>query len=116
MKVKRLKLTPYNISLHVIQTNHIEKIVDKFEFDDDIIDLFNKSDSISVAQYDEVPRYFVIFHKKWTIQDIAHECLHLLNFIYDDRDISYSIDNDEPAAYYLGWLVTKVERILKKWK
>lgn len=39
---------------------------------------------------------------------IAHECLHVLNLIFDRVGIRYDQYNDEPAAYLMKWLVNNV--------
>lgn len=47
---------------------------------------------------------------------IAHECLHICNDIFKHRYIKPDLDNDEPQAYLLGWLVNQVYRYIEKSK
>jgi hypothetical protein len=44
---------------------------------------------------------------------IAHELVHLKNYIYQDRCIKLDVDNDEPEAYLTGWLFKQIETFLK---
>jgi hypothetical protein len=43
---------------------------------------------------------------------IAHEIVHLKNYIYQDRGIELDKFNDEPEAYLTGWLFKQVQKIL----
>lgn len=45
---------------------------------------------------------------------IAHEIVHLINYLYLDCGIELDIINDEHTAYLSGWLFRKIEKILKK--
>lgn len=38
---------------------------------------------------------------------LAHECFHLTNFIFEGRCIKPDLENDEPQAYLLGFLMNK---------
>ena len=45
---------------------------------------------------------------------IAHEIVHLKNYIYQDKGIELDISNDEPEAYLTGWLFKQIETFLNK--
>lgn len=45
---------------------------------------------------------------------IAHECLHVVNYIFHDRSISINTENDEAQCYLLSWVVTQVELVNQK--
>lgn len=45
---------------------------------------------------------------------IAHEIVHLKNYIYQDKGIELDRFNDEPEAYLTGWLFRQIETILNK--
>lgn len=45
---------------------------------------------------------------------IAHEIVHLKNFIFSDRCIELDNNNDEAEAYLTGWLAEKISKILHK--
>lgn len=45
---------------------------------------------------------------------IAHEIVHLINYIYLDCGIELDRINDEHQAYLSGWLFDKIDSILKQ--
>lgn len=45
---------------------------------------------------------------------IAHEIVHLKNYIYQDKGIELDRFNDEPEAYLTGWLFKQIETFLKE--
>jgi hypothetical protein len=44
---------------------------------------------------------------------IAHEVVHLINYIYLDCGIELDRANDENQAYLTGWLFNEIETFLK---
>lgn len=44
---------------------------------------------------------------------IAHEIVHIINYIYLDCGIELDRINDENQAYFSGWLFAEIEKILK---
>lgn len=55
-----------------------------------------------------VTEYFLFFPPDPSHMSIAHESLHVVNWIFNDRNIKLDVVYDEPQAYLLGWVVTKV--------
>lgn len=47
---------------------------------------------------------------------IAHETVHLVNHIFEDRYIELDSNNDEPQAYLTGWIFYNVYKALKQLK
>lgn len=45
---------------------------------------------------------------------IAHEALHITNFILKDLNLEIDSKNDEVQAYILGWIVKEINKIKKK--
>lgn len=45
---------------------------------------------------------------------IAHEIVHLKNYIYQDRCIELDKVNDEHEAYLVGWLFDQINNFLNK--
>ena len=44
---------------------------------------------------------------------IAHEIVHVINYIYLDCGIELDRVNDENQAYLTGWLFEEIEKIIK---
>lgn len=38
-------------------------------------------------------------------ETIAHECLHAVNSIFDNRGVVHDWENDEPQCYLLSWFM-----------
>lgn len=47
---------------------------------------------------------------------ICHECMHILMCIYDDFDIKFDVDNQEPAAYLIEYIIDNALRIKREYK
>jgi hypothetical protein len=47
---------------------------------------------------------------------LSHEALHAVNMLFKARGISYSLDDDEHAAYLLTWITDMIYAALIKWK
>lgn len=57
--------------------------------------------------------YHVAFSKgARKVSIIAHEVTHLVNLIFKDRCIKVDFDNDEPQAYFTGWLVGEIYKFM----
>ena len=50
------------------------------------------------------------------IETIAHESLHLTSFLFLRKGIKPDLNNDEPQAYLLGWLVGEIYKVYLKFK
>ena len=46
---------------------------------------------------------------------IAHESLHAVNMILDNRGVVEDFNNDEPVAYLLEWIVDRVYETMHKY-
>ena len=58
--------------------------------------------------------YVVVFTKLPQSRTIAHECVHLVNFLYIDRGVELDRYNDEPQAYLIGWFYEEIEKFFSK--
>lgn len=48
------------------------------------------------------------FEKSADVNTVAHECVHVKNFIYDHVGVKENYDNDEAEAYFFGYLFSAV--------
>jgi hypothetical protein len=42
---------------------------------------------------------------------IAHESVHIANFIFKSIQADLDIDNDEPYAYLVGWIANEIDKV-----
>ena len=45
---------------------------------------------------------------------IAHEAIHIKNMVFELRGIHLDPDNDEAEAYFVGWLITEIYKVLEE--
>jgi hypothetical protein len=82
------------------------------------------SDDASLARagafaFEEDSNSWVVFTpKKSLVSIVAHEAVHVANFIFKERGMELDLDNDEGYAYLVGWIsekiVTSIEKDRKK--
>lgn len=53
-------------------------------------------------------RVLVLIRPKTNINTVVHESLHIVNNIFQHCGIKYSLTNDEPQCYLLGWVVDQI--------
>ena len=106
MKRKTINIPIYNSSLTII-------------FDKDFSYIEKKYGTESLSNYGAITmrnpfkfgHYIVAFtHTKEGI--IAHEIVHLVNYIFKDKGIKLDVENDEAQAYLTGWLYDKIENFI----
>lgn len=89
---------------------------------DEVKDWYKKKKLISdfdpklagyVEVYDQsgksgVERTYILRIEENDFYTLAHECIHLVRHILDDRGISFRAENDEAIAYYHGYWLKKL--------
>lgn len=69
--------------------------------------------AVTIKDESKFRNYIVAFeHKSGSI--IAHEVVHLVNYIFMDCGIMLDRDNDESQAYITGWLFEQIDKFLNK--
>ena len=64
----------------------------------------------------------VVFNMKYIknevilVETIAHEAVHLTNFLFIRKGVKPDVDNDEPQAYLLGWFAGEIFKAYLKFK
>lgn len=110
MITRKFNLEVYNGWIVVIQTDDIKKVGFKYGFDSSCCDaiVFKRPMKNGVKRY--------IFAYEGTAQPhiIAHEVVHLVNYIFKDMGIYLDLDNDEPQAYFTGWLTKRINETINK--
>ena len=120
MIIRKLRIPTYGGRLWVIVCPSIKHAIDRLE------DMTNESihlkdqrgyQSYMYANTDERERHRVMmfFKPNAKVGDIAHECKHAVNIIFNYRGVKLSLTNDEPECYFLDWMVTAVDRAVKSY-
>lgn len=110
MKSKTFKIPIYHSKVKII-------------FDKDLSFVENKYNTKSLKDYGAVtmrkPNKFgeyIVAFKYYSGSIIAHEVVHLVNYIFQDRCVELDRFNDEHQAYLTGWLFSKIDKFLNSTK
>lgn len=108
MKVKKIDIPIFGGNLTIIFCN-------------DLLEVSKKYGTISLSNYGAVTlrneskfKEYVVAFEYYSGSIIAHEIVHIINYIFIDVGVQLDRDNDETQAYLTGYLFTKIEKFLKK--
>ena len=109
MKIKTLTIPIYNSKLTIILTNDLKEVELKYKCD--------SLENYSAVVLAKRSNYVVAFNNSENIEKtIAHEVVHLKNYIFKDCGVLLDIDNDESEAYLTGWLFETIYKFINKHK
>jgi hypothetical protein len=60
--------------------------------------------------------YTIVIPPGASNSDIAHESFHITNMVFGYIGAKPNVNNDEPQAYFLGWVIKQVDNALEKYK
>lgn len=100
---KTINIPIYGGKLTIIQTDDFKKISSKYG-----VKIPEKADALAIRQEVNGIEYVLVFESKTTMPIIAHECLHIANYILYDSNITLDPHNDETQCYLLEWIVGNV--------
>lgn len=98
-----LKIPIYHGKLIIIQEDDLNKIAKQYELD-------TKPDEVDAFTFVLKDNVYTVFKDNTNAQIVAHEALHVVTYIFQDRGILIENRNDEPAAYLLGWVVKQITK------
>lgn len=106
MKAYKIKVPIYQSEVRVVYSKDMAAVTNKYNLRPGA----NKYDAFCFRKGDHI---YVIFQNK-APHIIAHECVHLVNMIFDDVFVELDLKNDEAQAYLTGYLFKKICKFLKK--
>jgi hypothetical protein len=108
MKSIEIKIPIYFGTLIIVSTDNLEELNPFYntKIDDSLYDAV----FFEAIERDE----FIIAIKvvEWSI--IAHEVVHMVNSLFASRGIELDRINDEPQAYFTGWVTGEIDKFLKE--
>lgn len=109
MRKKTIKIPLYYGDLVLIQTDDLEKVEKEYNTES-----LHSSEACVFRNHNKNgwSVYVMAFESKKPFM-IAHESLHVVNRIFDDRGIKLDPENDEPQCFLLGWIVGECHKFLK---
>lgn len=109
--IKKIKIPIYNSSIVLIQVKKLKNIPKKYNPN---FDTFGYDGLVWNCDSENGYRYFCLaVTPKIKTHQISHECNHIRDEIFLHHGIKYDLNNQEPAAYLLGWLVKMCHKHLK---
>lgn len=107
MKKKTIKIPIYEAEVTIILDKDLEYVEKKYK-------------TISLKNYGAVTLQNNAHHKKYVVAFeyvsagiVAHEVVHLVNYLFLDCGLQLDRENDEAQAYLTNWLVDKIYNFLK---
>ena len=113
MKKKIVKIPIYHGELILIQVKDLKEVEEKYEMNN-----FKMYDAVSFRNFTKrgYSRYVIACKFNSSSKSIVHECLHVTNYIFNDRAYFPRLDNDESQAYLIGWIFGECRNYFKiKW-
>ena len=109
MRTKKIKIPLYHGQLSIVQVESLSDIEEKYK-----LSSLKGFEAITFRNHmgNGYSRYVLAFEENTTPNIIAHEALHLVALIYEDRGMILEIENDEPQCYLLGWIVGQCHKFL----
>lgn len=116
IKIKKIEIPIYLGILKIIYSKDWKYVNNKYEKKLDWDFPINEGYPACVFEDNtkEHTEYIASFIEKPTNKIIAHESIHLVNKIFRDRGIKIDYGNDEPQAYFMGWIFKEIEQFFKK--
>jgi len=108
---RRIEIPVFHGWLYLYQDVPFDEVATKHNlvFSNDVADAVSGSD----LDKDEVTAYFIAVAPSVSASSVAHEALHVVNYMMRDRDMVPDLNNDEWQCYLLGWVVRQCHKYLK---
>lgn len=110
MKITKIDIPIYFGTLIVIVTDGgMQEVKEKFSIKEDVS---KYSAFVWAKNEDGFPEYYISIDKNVSNHLIAHEVVHLVNYLFIDKGIKLDRKNDEAQAYLTGWFFQQIENVL----
>lgn len=119
MLVKSIEVQIYSLDVIVCITESFKEAIKKFKLND--LDPNSYDEEALAFSYasdhtGKLEIYLVFKPSDLSYDTVIHELTHLTSYWCKHRGIVYDEDNDEPIAYFNGYVGGKVMEIIEKFK
>jgi hypothetical protein len=111
MRKKTIKIQIYHCWLTIIVAENFDYVEKKYN----TVPL-GEYGAVTLKDLDQYRHFVMAFTDKDHLSNIAHEIVHLKNYIYSEVNAKLDTDNDEPEAYLTGYLFDEIYNFLHKLK
>ena len=108
MKKVTIAIPIYYGTLVIIKANNWDKAIKKYNIEG------NTNGFGAMVFKDYKDRYVALFRNNPSPAVIAHEAVHVVNHVFEDRFMKLDPLNDEAQAYLTGWVVEQIHNFLYK--
>lgn len=108
MRKKKIKIPIYECKLILILVKDLSYVEKKYK----TRSLKNYA-AVTIPDENKLGNYIVAFECK-DRGIIAHEIVHLINYIFIDHGVELDRHNDETQSYLTSWLFNKIEKFIYK--
>lgn len=100
---KKIKIPIYGCELTMILDENLDYVENKYK-------TYSLKDfgAVTLKDNNGYRHYVVAFTDASHLSNIAHEVVHLKNYIFLDCAMEVDRYNDEPEAYLTGWLFDQI--------
>lgn len=106
MKRKKIKVPIFIGSLSLYECEDFKEVVKKYNLTD--------ASACSAFAFKNKSEYVMAFLKDHSNNDVAHESLHVVDYIFRDIGADMGSENKEVQCYLLGWVVEQCHKFLDK--
>ena len=105
MKSFDLKVPLYYQKICIIQTDDFKRIEKEFDL--------TSTEGYNAFTFKKNNIIFAVFLESETTPSIvSHECVHICDYVFDSCFIKPDLENNEPYAYLMGWIVGEIHKLL----
>lgn len=108
MKVSKVKVPLYFQTIKIIVAKNLSKAIKKCK-----IKTNQNPNDYEAFVVQEKNTISVFVKPKVRASIIAHESVHIVNYIFINTGVKLDIYNDEAQAYLTGWVVCEIIKALK---
>ena len=110
MKSKKIEVPIYGFDLTIILTKDLNEVVKKYKLQGN----WGEFGALTFEDKSKYRHYVVAFTDANHLSNIAHEIVHIKNYIFLGINAKVDLHNDEPEAYLTGWLFDKIYEFFKQ--
>lgn len=110
MKEKTINIPIFGGTLKIIFCDDLEEVSKKYN----TYSLSNYG-AVTIKNESKFNEYIVAF-ESYDNSLIAHEIVHIINYLFLDVGVQLDRINDETQAYLTGYLFKKIQKFIKKSK
>lgn len=111
MKIKTISIPIYFGKLTLIKGKNFKKTNEKFK-----VEIPSRFGAVTFRNEKADGFEVVVSFVDSNVSLVAHEAIHVCNFIYENIGAKLDIENDEHQAYITGWIVDEMETFLNEIK